>query len=92
MAFNSTGLTADTDGSQQKNDPGLKPSEITDKVEKKSHSNQGNQQWYSYRYYPSCSVYYDIDRGLYYYLEGDVWKNSASLSSSLETKLGDYNN
>jgi len=90
VASNSTGLTANADGIQQKNDSGLKPPEIADQLEKKSHINQGNQQWYSYRYYPSCYVYYDIDRSLYYYLEGDVWKQSASLSSNLERKLGDY--
>lgn len=45
---------------------------------------------YSYRYYPSCSVYYDIHRKLYYYPEDANWKISAILPSNLKRKLGDY--
>jgi hypothetical protein len=45
---------------------------------------------YSYRYYPSCSVYYDVNRKLYYYIEDDNWTISQSLSSNLERKLGDH--
>ena len=79
-----------TDATQPNKNSGIKTPEVTDKLEKKSLSDQENQQWYFYRYYPSCSVYYDIDRSLYYYPEGDNWTISASLPSNLEKKLGDY--
>ena len=45
---------------------------------------------YSYRYYPSCSVYYDTHKKLYYYPEDENWKISAVLPGSLKRKLGDY--
>ena len=79
-----------TDATQPNKNSGIKTPEVTDKLEKKSLSDQENQQWYFYRYYPSCSVYYDIERSLYYYLEGDDWIISASLPGNFEWKLGDY--
>lgn len=90
IVSNSAVFASEIDGTQQEQDSGIKTPELQDKLEIKSLSNQGNRQRYSYRYYPSCSVYYDIDRSLYYYLEGDDWKISASLPSNLERKLGDY--
>ena len=78
IVFNNIGLAGDTGGIQQKEHSGLESPETASK------------QKYSYRYYPSCSVYYDIHRRLYYYLEDDNWKIFASLPSNLERKLGDY--
>jgi len=78
ILFNSIGFAADSGGIQQKEHSELKSSETASK------------QKYSYRYYPSCSVYYDIDRKLYFYLEQDNWKIFASLPSNLARQLGDY--
>lgn len=50
----------------------------------------GYRAKHQYRYYPSCSVYYDTGRGLYFYLKGDRWEVGASLPSSLRVGLGDY--
>jgi len=50
----------------------------------------GYRAKYSYRYYPSCYVYFDISRRCYFYLAGDGWKVSASLPVSLRAQLGDY--
>ena len=52
----------------------------------------GYRATYQYRYYPSCSVYYDTGRGLYFYLNGDNWQVSASLPSSFQLRLGDHVN
>ena len=90
IVSNSAVFAGDIDGTQQEQDSGIKTPEASDKLGAQSLSNQGNRQMYSYRYYPSCSVYYDIDRSLYYYLEGDDWIISASLPGNLEWKLGDY--
>ena len=43
-----------------------------------------------YRYYPSCSVYYDNGRKLYFYLKGDNWEVGASLPGSIRVRLGEY--
>ena len=43
-----------------------------------------------YRYYPSCSVYYDSGRKLYFYLKGDHWEVGASLPRSIRASLGDF--
>ena len=53
-------------------------------------SETSTKQKYSYRYYPSCSAYYDIHKKLYYYPEDDNWKISAVLPGNLKGKLGDY--
>jgi hypothetical protein len=78
IVFNSIGFAGDSGGIQQKEHSELESPETASK------------QNYSYRYYPSCSVYYDIHRRLYFYLEDENWKISASLFSNLERKLGDY--
>jgi hypothetical protein len=49
----------------------------------------GYRAKHQYRYYPSRSVYYDTDRGLYFYLKGDNWEVGASLPGSLRVGLGD---
>ena len=50
----------------------------------------GYRAKHHYRYYPSCSVYYDSGRELYFYLKGDNWKVGASLPSSMRIRLDDY--
>jgi hypothetical protein len=50
----------------------------------------GYRAKHHYRYYPSCSVYYDSGRKLYFYLKGDNWEIGASLPSSIGVRLGDY--
>ena len=78
IVFNSIGFAADIDAIQQKEHSGIERPETTSK------------QTYSYQYYPSCSVYYDIHRRLYFYPEDHNWKIFASLPSNLKRKLGDY--
>ena len=94
ILFNSIGFAGDSGGIQQKEHSGLESRETASKDKKESLSNQfplkRHRQKYSYRYYPSCSVYYEIHSRLYYYLEGDTWKIFASLPRNLEKQLGDY--
>jgi hypothetical protein len=49
----------------------------------------GYRAKYRYRYYPSCSVYYDCGRKIYFYLSGDRWEVGASLPSHFRIRLGD---
>ena len=50
----------------------------------------GYRAKYSYRYYPSARVYYDVDRKAYFHLEGSSWRISVSLPTVLRVQLGDY--
>lgn len=50
----------------------------------------GYRAKYNYRYYPSCSVYYDTHRKLYFYLEGSNWQISVSLPHTIQLGLFDY--
>ena len=50
----------------------------------------GYRAKYKYRYYPTCGVYYDINRELYFYLEGANWRISASLPHAVQLGLGGY--
>lgn len=43
-----------------------------------------------YRYYPSSSIYFDSDRGLYFYLSDGRWRISAELPYRLRVRLGDH--
>ena len=78
IVFNSLGFAGDSGGIQQKEHSVLESPETA------------NKQKYSYRYYPSCFVYYDIHRKLYFYLEDDNWIIFASLPRNLKRQLGDY--
>ena len=49
----------------------------------------GYRAKHQYRYYPSCAVYYDTGRRLYFYLRGNRWEVGASLPSGLRGRLGD---
>jgi hypothetical protein len=50
----------------------------------------GYRAKHQYRYYPSCAVYYDCGRKIYFYLKGDNWEFGASLPSSIRVRLGGY--
>ena len=50
----------------------------------------GYRAKYKYRYYPACSVYFDTNRNLYFYLEGPNWRISASLPHAIQVGLGDH--
>ena len=50
----------------------------------------GYRAKHHYRYYPSCAVYYDSGRKLYFYLKGDHWEMGASLPVNIRAGLGDY--
>jgi hypothetical protein len=45
---------------------------------------------YHYRFYPSLNIYYDINRGIYFYLESGVWKSSNVLPGHISINLYDY--
>ena len=48
------------------------------------------QKEYSYRYYPLCSVYYDTNRKLYYYLQDGGWKIFSHLPRNFNRELDYY--
>ena len=50
----------------------------------------GYRAKYRYNYYPDVNVYLDIDRRLYFYLEGDEWIVSVSLPDRIRFRLGDH--
>jgi hypothetical protein len=47
----------------------------------------GYRAKYTYRYYAAAHVYFDIGRELYFYLEGQKWRVSASLPYHIRTRL-----
>ena len=94
ILFNNLGFAGDNGIIQQKEHFALENPESSDKHRKESLSNlsplKENRQKYSYRYYPSCSVYYCINRKLYFYPKDGSWKIFAFLPRNLERQLGDY--
>ncbi len=50
----------------------------------------GYRAKHHYRYYPSCSVYYDTNRELYFYLIGDNWRMDVSLPQGLHVESSAY--
>ena len=50
----------------------------------------GYRAKHHYRYYPSCSVYYDSGRKLYFYLNGENWEVGVSLPNRIRVGLDDY--
>ena len=50
----------------------------------------GYRAKHQYHYYPSSHVYYDTDRKLYFYLEGENWRFGASLPAGIKLDLGDH--
>ena len=49
----------------------------------------GYHKKYSYYYYPSSYVYYDANRGLYFYMEGSAWRSGSSLPSFIRIDSGE---
>jgi hypothetical protein len=52
----------------------------------------GYRSKYNYKFYPSAQVYFDTSRKVYFYLQGDNWKMSASLPKYILLNLADYVN
>jgi len=50
----------------------------------------GYRAKYRYRYYPSFYVYFDIGRRVYFYLEGDTWRMSARLPTTIRLEVAHY--
>lgn len=48
----------------------------------------GYRHKHKYHYYPAKNVYYDLERKLYFYLQGDQWKTGAALPTSIRLNLG----
>jgi hypothetical protein len=52
-----------------------------------AHGHRAKQR---YLYFPDCPAYYDTDRSVYFYIEGDNWVVSASLPDRVSINLGKY--
>jgi hypothetical protein len=50
----------------------------------------GYRTKHKYYYYPGSDVYFDPNRGLYFYLSGRNWEISTILPLNLKVKLGDH--
>ena len=50
----------------------------------------GYRAKHTYHYYPDTSVYFDISRRVYFYLDGGNWRMSAALPNHLSVRLDDY--
>jgi hypothetical protein len=50
----------------------------------------GRRAKYHYRYYPSCYVYFDVGRRLYFYYERGGWEVSVSLPAHARVDLSEY--
>jgi hypothetical protein len=50
----------------------------------------GYREKHTYYYYPDAYVYFDISKKLYFYLQGDRWRMSASLPHSFSVRLGKH--
>jgi hypothetical protein len=49
----------------------------------------GYRAKHKYQYYPSCRVYFDPSRDIYFYLDGPNWRFSVSLPHTIQL-VGDY--
>ena len=49
----------------------------------------GYHKKYSYCYYPSSYVYYDANRGLYFYMKSGAWRSGSSLPSFIHIDSGE---
>jgi hypothetical protein len=50
----------------------------------------GYRAKHDYRYYPDSEVYYDVGRGLYFYIGGDHWQVSGKLPARFQVDVEDY--
>jgi hypothetical protein len=78
---------------RQKENSGIENIDNAGKGDKETLSEQyqiKKLSWrYLNRYHPAHSVYYEISRGLFYYLADNNWRLNAYLFSDLEKRLGD---
>ena len=94
FSFTSCGTTGGTVGLEWGQKTGDEHHQKIKKAQKKGpppHAPaHGYRAKYKYRYYPSCGIYYDEYRKLYFYLEGINWRISASLPHELQLRLKGY--
>ena len=50
----------------------------------------GYRAKHMYHYYPASHVYFDVDRGVYFHLEGSTWHVGASLPRHIHADLDGY--
>lgn len=50
----------------------------------------GKRAKYTYRYYPSTHVYFNIERGIYYYRSGDTWVDTYTLPTTIIVNRDNY--
>lgn len=50
----------------------------------------GHRAKYQYWYYPDASVYFDVNRGVYFYMEGSDWRMGVSLPSHYRERLHEH--
>jgi hypothetical protein len=50
----------------------------------------GHRAKFTYRYYPSSFVYFNIEKGIYFYLSHGVWVDSYSLPSTISISPDGY--
>ena len=50
----------------------------------------GYRAKHKYHYYEGANVYYDTERKLYFYMQGDKWGASVSLPLDIKARLGSY--
>jgi len=48
----------------------------------------GRRAQHRYYYYPDASVYFDLDRKSYFYLEGTSWRAAVELPREIRVRLG----
>lgn len=48
----------------------------------------GYRRKHQYYYYPAKNVYYDLERKLYFYRQGEQWKTDVELPASIRLNLG----
>jgi hypothetical protein len=71
------------------NSPGHKQGSVVKKGPPAHAPAHGYRAKHRYRYYPSCAVYYDYERKIYFYPKGDQWEVGVDLPGHLRIKLGD---
>ncbi len=49
----------------------------------------GYRAKYTYRYYPSLQIYYDLNRELYFYLSDGQWRTSKRAPATYRSRRGD---
>lgn len=50
----------------------------------------GKRAKYTYRYYPSLHVYFNIERGIYFYRTGDAWVDAYNLPTTIIIDRDNY--